>query len=206
VLNNLKEGEQFTPENFKSEELYRDAYDYDTASTTKKRVMDAYWQNFHPSSDSFFSQLAQGIPVYNSKNTSKPEYVDAQQRYNAAKNYVSNPQSLANDIASGKVITGSQAWNDLNSIDPTAIKKAKDMNAINGVHTNSNASVQNVADGIISNADFQEATSLESFESIKAKLFTPDVTQLEGEITGYRGKIADIDAQIAALDDDVDAW
>lgn len=88
------------------------------------------------SSSEMYNLITAKAPIPDEVKTTSA-YRVAQNRYQRASKYLTmTPTQVANEIKTAKLIEGSEAWNDLSSMNPKLVQDATDLRNVNGNKTN----------------------------------------------------------------------
>ncbi len=135
IVSNLNEWFKNAPELFKDQNTFRNAYGYNSADESKRRVLDAYFQaktGNLGTQDGIFQALSTNQPIFNKDVVNTPAFQSAKARFDTLQvNKGLSAAQIADKLKNGDLTIWSPEYNDLQAINPSVLQQAEQLNNVN---------------------------------------------------------------------------
>lgn len=227
IQKNVSELTKTNPNLLKDRNAYNKAFGYDTADQGKKAILDASFTWSQPApvtASSLYNIIAskQEVPL---EQRNSGAYRVANNRYQRVNQYVNmTPSEVNQAFTSGKLVEGSQTFEDLKLLNPKLVQDAVNLRKVNGNKTNIFTYVNN-PDGTpvkVNNLEKQFQDQYEedhsdiiellksvyntpTYAEMQAQINTPEVKAIQEKATAIEMELNKIDDDMANIDKSVEA-
>ena len=212
IMSNLQEGQKNSPQLFKDEATFKQAYGYDGKPVEEQAQLDAFWkaQNKRSADQLIDMALArQDLTPY--KGT--PEFLTAQRVGKAVLDYSKmTPPLLAERMGAmeADILPGSKAYAVLSKANPQLVAEAeriRDANrrsGIMGYDENGKATANRIPDAETNISDsLTNGVAESAIPSLAAALKTPEITKAREAASATKTQLNELYDTVESVEDDV---